>query len=258
VLAELQTALLNCASREHLSGLADALVLPRHFSWAIWITLSWLVESTAIVKSAQSLHRPFGPALLAFCPIAIGAISYYTQRVSRGSSLHPAGWHRSVIVRWWLFTVSPNMSSAIARENSKGISMSPRIGNADCSQVLEAVGKLRREWERKIPSFARQGREPWAMSTLFAIEIAWHRIKEECAGSPMELNALIDQWEQLSSRREGGTAGESIRGIDFGIRLVVRRVRQCLNRPPQRKPPTSANGSHASLDHIGRKRGSQF
>jgi hypothetical protein len=150
------------------------------------------------------------------------------------------------------------MSSAIARQYSKGIPMPTRIGNADCSQVLEAVGKLQRKWESKIPYFARQGREPFVMSVLFAIEIAGHRITEVCAGSPMELNAVIDQWEQLSNRRERGTAGESIRGIDFGIRLVVRRVRQCLSRPPQRKPPTSANGSHASLDHTGRKRGSQF
>lgn len=127
--------------------------------------------------------------------------------------------------------------------------MPPPIGNADCSDVLETIDTLHKKWERKIPYLAEQGRGPWASSVLFAIEIARNRIAEECAGSPTELNRLLDEWEQLSSRVDGGTVGESLTGIDFGISLVVRRVRRYVNRLPQRKPPTSANGNQAPLDH---------
>lgn len=68
-------------------------------SWNLAVT-DWrrIVRATA-VEPAQSVHGPFGPAFLASCPIAIQAISYYT-RVSRGSSLHPAGRdQRSVAAR---------------------------------------------------------------------------------------------------------------------------------------------------------------
>jgi hypothetical protein len=136
--------------------------------------------------------------------------------------------------------------------------MSSPIGNSDCSHILTAIDELQRKWERKIPSFTKQGREPWARSVHFAIESARNRIEEVCADSPMELNVLLDKWEQFTKRVKGRVKGESIRGIDFGIRLVVQRVRRCLNRQPQRKPPTSANGNHAPLDRKGSKRGSQF
>lgn len=132
------------------------------------------------------------------------------------------------------------------------------IENTDCCHIMAAIDELQRKWELKIPSLTQQGREPWARSVHFAIESARNRIAEVCADSPTELNVLLDKWEQLSKRVKGGTEGESIRGIDFGIRLVVQRVRRCLNRQPQRKPPTSANGNHASLRHKGGKKGSQF
>ena len=134
--------------------------------------------------------------------------------------------------------------------------MSPLIGKADCSQVLEAIDELQRKWQGKLPCLAKQGREPWARSVLFAIEIAGNRIAEECASSPMELSALLDEWELIRNRVEDGTAGESIRGIDFGIRLVIWRVRRCLSRRPQRKPPKSVNGSQPPLDNKGGLRGS--
>lgn len=132
------------------------------------------------------------------------------------------------------------------------------IGNTNCCHIMAAVDELQRKWERKIPALEQEGREPWARSVQFAIEIARNRIDEVCADSPMKMNALLNKWEHVSKRVRGGTEGESIRGIDFGIRLVVQRVRRCLNRQPQRKPPTSANGNHASLGHKGGKRGWQF
>lgn len=41
------------------------------------------ISRTAAVESAQPLHGPFGPAFIAFCSIAIQAISYYTTSKPR-------------------------------------------------------------------------------------------------------------------------------------------------------------------------------
>jgi hypothetical protein len=206
---------------------------------------------------AHLLRGPFGPAFLAFCSIAIHAFSYYTT--SKPWLFNSPGGLASVRNSpiFGLFKVSPKNELGYCKGVERN-PISPPIGITDCCHIAAAIDELQRKWQRKIPSLTQQGREPWVRSVHFAIEIARNRIEEVCADSPMELSVLLDKWEQLSKRVKGGTESESIRGIDFGIRLVVQHVRRCLNRLPQRKPPTSANGNHASLGHKSRKRGSQF
>ncbi len=128
------------------------------------------------------------------------------------------------------------------------------ILSAEYRYVLEDLCKLQKSWERKLPYFTQHGQGPCASSVLFAIEIARYRIAEDCTGRLIELNTLLDEWEQIVNREEVSTAVESIRGLDFGIRLVVRRVRRCLSRLARRKPPTSADSGKArSSDNSGKK-----
>jgi hypothetical protein len=99
----------------------------------------------------------------------------------------------------------------------------PWIENPDVRCVLDDLCKLQKNWERKIPDYAQQGKGPWASGVLFAIEIALQRIEEDCEGSLIKLNTLLAQWERIASGEEVGTAAaaESISGLDFGIRLVI-------------------------------------
>jgi hypothetical protein len=86
---------------------------------------------------------------------------------------------------------------------------------------------------------------------LFAIEIARRKIEEDCSGSLLKLNALLKEWEHVGKVEEVSTAPESIKGLDFGIRLVVWRVRRSLLRSVQQKAPASGNGSKAAPDIEG-------
>lgn len=118
------------------------------------------------------------------------------------------------------------------------------IENSDVRCVLDDLCKLQKQWEGKIPDYTQLGKGPWASGVLFAIEIARQRIEEDCAGSLIKLNTLLAEWERIASGEEVGTAAaaESISGLDFGIRLVIDRVRGCLDRTPPRKPPMSDDG----------------
>src|SRR5438105_13897354 len=92
----------------------------------------------------------------------------------------------------------------------------PWIENPDVRCVLDDLCKLQKQWEGKIPDFTQQGKRPWASGVLFAIEIARQRIEQDCAGSLINLNALLAEWELIASREEvdTATAAESISGLD--------------------------------------------
>jgi len=70
---------------------------------------------------------------------------------------------------------------------------------------------------------------------VFGIEIARHRIAEDCS-SLAELHPLLEQWERIRAEEELSSQTESNKGVDLGIRLVIRRVRRYLGQPARRKP----------------------
>jgi hypothetical protein len=124
----------------------------------------------------------------------------------------------------------------------------PTGNAADGCYVLRNLRKLQKKWERKLPYLTQHGHGPWASSVLFAIETARHRIAEECPRSLVELNALLKEWEIITKEEEISTAPQSVKGLDFGMRLVVRRIRRCLLRSVQQDSSTSTNGGQALSD----------
>ena len=106
------------------------------------------------------------------------------------------------------------------------------------SDLLRELRKLQTRWERRIADLTHRGRGPWACGVLFGIEIARHRIAEDCTSSMAALNPLLEQWERISAEEELSSQTESTKGVDLGIRLAIRRVRRYLGQPTRRKPPS--------------------
>ena len=111
------------------------------------------------------------------------------------------------------------------------------------NSLLEDLAALQVTWEGKMANLIQVGRGLRAHGVVFGIETGRRAIAES---SPVHLNALLIGWEKIAKIKAKGPAAESIRGIDFGIRLVVRRVRRYLNRLAPAKPPRSAHGGKAS------------
>ena len=78
--------------------------------------------------------------------------------------------------------------------------------------------------------------------------------EDERVPSVTRLNARLAMWESIGRRKVTSSAEESIKGLDFGIGLVIGRIRRCLQAQP--KPPTSAESSTTRPAH-SRKPGSQ-
>jgi hypothetical protein len=104
------------------------------------------------------------------------------------------------------------------------------------SDLLRELRKLQTRWEGRIASLSHRGRGPWACGVLLGIEIARHRIAEECTSSLAALNPLLEQWDRISAEGEFSSRTESTKGVDLGIRLAIRRVRRYLEPPARRKP----------------------
>jgi hypothetical protein len=104
------------------------------------------------------------------------------------------------------------------------------------SDLLRELRKLQTRWECRIADLTHCGRGPWACGVLFGIEIARHRIAEDCTSSLAALNPLLEQWERISAEEELSSQTEPAKGVDFGIRLLIRRVRRYLGQPARRKP----------------------
>jgi hypothetical protein len=144
--------------------------------------------------------------------------------------------------------------------------MPSRIGSAGWNDLLDDLEKLQTKWEAKMPDLVERGRAMWLHGVVFGIEIGRRRMAEEEASSLTALDALLDEWESIGKLKANGPAAESIKGIDFGIRLVISPVRRYLNRlarpkppastPVRPKPPTSVNNSKAVRNSTS-KRGSQ-
>src|SRR6266478_3194610 len=114
--------------------------------------------------------------------------------------------------------------------------MGLRRGKDDWNHLLADLQALQRMWKRKTAKRVETGRGLWAHGVVFGIETGRRTIAERKARSRGQLNALLDEWESIANRKPGGPAAESIAGIDFGIRLVVSRVRRYLSRLPRPKP----------------------
>ena len=109
------------------------------------------------------------------------------------------------------------------------------IASADNHDVLTELGKLQARWERRISSLTQEGRGPWACGVLFGIETARHKIAEDCSSSLTALNPLLEEWARIGAKEELSSSTESTKGVDFGIRLVIRLVRQYFHQQSRRK-----------------------
>jgi hypothetical protein len=112
-------------------------------------------------------------------------------------------------------------------------------GGADWNQLLEDLEKLQRTWEARAAKVVEPDLRLRAHGVVLGIETGRRSIAELKPSSPAKLNALLNLWEGIANRKASGPAVESIEGIDFGIHLVVSRVRRNLNRLVRPKPPTS-------------------
>ena len=120
----------------------------------------------------------------------------------------------------------------------------------DCDRFLDDLTKLQSRWERKLTNLEQHGRGMWARGVLFGVEIGRARIAEDNPRSLAELRALLSEWEGIRARIGSSRIDETIRGFDFGIRLVIGRVRRFLStgldeNPARPKPPTLADSGKA-------------
>lgn len=127
-------------------------------------------------------------------------------------------------------------------------------GRDDWNDLLEDLATLQRTWEGRTAHLVELGRGLRAYGVVFGIETGRRSVAERKASSLAQLNSLLDEWENIASLKASGPAAESIEGIDFGIRLVIKRVRRYLNRPARPKPPTWAENGKAPSGHKRRPR----
>src|SRR5262252_2943766 len=111
-------------------------------------------------------------------------------------------------------------------------------------RILEDLRNLHEKWERNVDRLQRRGYRLWVRGVLFGIETGRNRITEYRMRSAAELHLLLSEWERRSRSRlrEVNSATASTRGIDFGVRLVIARVRKYLQRsaPPEFRWPKSS------------------
>lgn len=119
-----------------------------------------------------------------------------------------------------------------------------RRGTYNRSHLLVDLEALRLTWKAKTAKLAQPGRESWLRGVVFGIETGRRSIEEHNESSIARLEQLLGKWERIVDLKRSGPAAESLKGIDFGIRLVVRRVRRHLKRRVH-KPPKSADGGKA-------------
>ena len=97
------------------------------------------------------------------------------------------------------------------------------------------LAELQSRWERKLTSPGQHKLRIWALGVLFGIETGRAKIKEGNWKSLGELDTLLVEWEGIRAHADATLVGArlakvTIRGLDFGIRLVIGRVRCSLNR----------------------------
>ena len=116
-------------------------------------------------------------------------------------------------------------------------------GRRNLNHLLEDLESLHIEWKAKS-QFEEGGQGLWLAAVIFGIEIGHARIAEEAARSNIDVDRLIARWKHIRKSRPKGPASESLKGVDYGISLVMGCVRRHLNPelPPHPKPPASADG----------------
>ena len=118
--------------------------------------------------------------------------------------------------------------------------MGSQRGRTQWNALVEDLWRLQRKWEAKKANLVERGRSLRAHGIVFGIETGRRRLAEEKASSLSELEALLAEWESIGNLKASGAAAESIKGIDFGIRVVVGRLRRYLKRVARAKPPAVA------------------
>jgi hypothetical protein len=121
-----------------------------------------------------------------------------------------------------------------------------RKGTYDRNHLLADLGALQLIWKVKTAKLAPPGRGSWMHGVVFGIETGRRSIEEQKESSIAQLEQLLGKWERIVNLKRNGHAAKSIKGIDFGIRLVVRRVRLHLKRRAHKRPK-SADGGKAPL-----------
>jgi hypothetical protein len=103
--------------------------------------------------------------------------------------------------------------------------------------LLKDLRDLHEKCDRRICRLDETGYRLWARGVLFGIEMGQNRISEYRMRSPAELTLLLNHWEWRTRKhlREATSVTDSTRGIDFGIHLVITRVRKYLRQsfPPE-------------------------
>ena len=129
--------------------------------------------------------------------------------------------------------------------------MSASSDGSDAPDIVEELARLYEEWEAKT-QFKERGDGMWLPGVLFGIEEGRRRVAEEIPSSGA-LNRLLGEWKLVRKQKKTGPATESLKGIDFGIRLVIGCVRSYLNQLHETsvrpKPPASANNGKARFGH---------
>src|SRR5206468_7921671 len=106
--------------------------------------------------------------------------------------------------------------------------MGEENASGDFDRLLSDLAELQSRWERKLTNPEKHGRRIWALGVLFGIGTGRARITEGTRKSLGELNDLLSEWEGIRAHAEATLVGaslakETIRGLDFGIRLVTGR-----------------------------------
>ena len=126
--------------------------------------------------------------------------------------------------------------------------------SVDFDRLVSDLGRLQSKWESKVADAEQHRRRIWALGVLFGIETGRATIGDDNRRSLAELNALLNEWEGISARTEANLVRETIRGLDFGIRLVIERVRRFLNlrldeNSARPKPPRTADSGKVRSGH---------
>jgi hypothetical protein len=113
-------------------------------------------------------------------------------------------------------------------------------GKTDWNSLLDDLGELQRKWEAKKDDLETRGGGLWMHGVALGIETGRWRIVDEKASSANELEALLAEWESIANHKAAGPAAQCIKGVDFGIGLVITQVRRYLKRVARAKPPAFA------------------
>jgi len=101
--------------------------------------------------------------------------------------------------------------------------MSSFTGSEDWILLFRELRRLHNNWKRGI----RHSDSPWVRGVLMAIETGRNRLKDG-PRFRIRLARLVQQWNKIGVRKKLQTVSDSMKGIDYGVRLVADRAHRYL------------------------------